>query len=492
MHKLNGNKALLIVFALFLVSVSVRVPGLNKPLSGHHESISATELISIESWEQLGGPRATYFIPLHNYQNPGDRRIPNNVFIDDKGNYTYISYGTGWNALPYFIFKLFRIKPSPIALRIFNMVIGFISCFILFGLMLHYGNKQNLYPGAIIACATFIFTPGILWYTGNVYVNGSVAIPFILLFLLVIAAIIANPRVKMFRNCVVLFLVILCLLWIDWVIVFLVFTSLLVLLFLIRGRRLLFYPVITLVVATCSGLGLILYQFGSYLGWAMVKNNLTEKFGYRSIDASGGIIKPVAALATHFTTAFMPVVILLIISFVMIRKRRVKPRIGKILKLIFLIFLPALLLYNITFLSWSAIHEFSILYYGILFAIAAGLIIPQVLPLYRFKVVMGLFILITVAEYYYINPPGMKSFKGELYNSYKNLGESVAQQVKPNQAVFINMELLPPVMYYAKRSISFASTEEKAKALLSEFQTNEGVWIEQKGFKITAVKYFKK
>jgi hypothetical protein len=143
-------------------------------------------------------------------------------------------------------------------------------------------------------------------------------------------------------------------------------------------------------------------------------------------------------------------------------------------------------------LSWSAIHEFSILYYGILFAIAAGLIIPQVLPLYRFKVVMGLFILITVAEYYYINPPGMKSFKGELYNSYKNLGESVAQQVKPNQAVFINMELLPPVMYYAKRSISFASTEEKAKALLSEFQTNEGVWIEQKGFKITAVKYFKK
>jgi len=69
-----SSKAVRWVLIVFLLSVVIRIPQLARPFSHHHESISALELVAIESWQQAGGPSPFNYIPVTNYQQPGDKQ----------------------------------------------------------------------------------------------------------------------------------------------------------------------------------------------------------------------------------------------------------------------------------------------------------------------------------------------------------------------------------------------------------------------------------
>ena len=477
----------------FLLSVCVRIPQLARPMSHHHESISAYELITIESWKQAGGPARFNDIPLSSYQQPGDKRIPNNYNIDKNGNEIYISYGTGWNLLPYYSFELLHIAPTPLALRLLNICIGLVACFRLFWLMvLVSGDDSKKYGSAAIACIAFLFTPGTLWYFSNVYVNCGVAIPFIIAFLYCLLQMILHPQAIRASNLILLFLLVICLLCIDWIGCFLAFTSTLVLLFKIKKNRRLAYPMMVIILGTIAGLGLIAWQFISYLGPSMVQGNLAYRFSNRTVHASQGFLHPFTATAVHFATASLPVIALLVIALLAGRRRKENLPPGNNALVLYVILLPALLLYNTSFLSWTSIHEFSILYYTILFAIGTGTLLPRVWPIKKTAIALMALITVTVVEYYLVNPPGSKTWNGEAHNVYRQLGDSIAKKAAPGQAVFMNLELLPPVEFYAKRNIMYAASPEEAKQLLSNFKTSEGIWIQQNGFHITRVAYIHK
>ncbi len=477
----------------FLLSVCVRIPQLARPFSHHYESISAYELVAIESWTQAGGPASLNYIPVSGYQQPGDRRITNTYNIDKKGNEIYISYGTGWNLLPYYCFALLHIAPTPLALQLLNICIGLVSCILLFRLMiLVSGNENRKYDTAALACIALIFTPGTLWYFSNVYVNCGVAVPFIIAWLHCLIRMILHPQTIRARHCIVLFLLVVCLLSIDWIACFLAFTSALVLLARIKRNKPLVYPLIAIVLGTIAGLGLIAWQFISYLGPVTTWNNLTNKFTVRTLHASRGFLHPVIAIGTHFATALLPVIALLVVAWLLAKKQKKSIAPGKSILLLYSLLLPALLLYNITFLSWTSIHEFSVLYYAILFAVATGHLLPQVWPSKKIAIAITAFITATVVEYYLVNPPGPKSLNGEAYDVYQQLGEAIAGKISPGQAVFMNLDLLPPAIFYAKRNIAYAATLEEAKQLLNNYRTSEGVWIQQNDFHIVRVEFFHK
>jgi len=481
------------VLVIFVLSVCVRIPQLIKPLSHHHESISAYELIAIESWKQAGGPARFNDIPVSNYQQPGDKRIPNNANVDKNGNEIYISYGTGWNILPYYCFELLHIAPTPLALRLLNICISLVSCFLLFRLMLLVSSDESKkQEAAAIACVAFIFTPGTLWYFSNVYVNCGVAIPFIIAFLYCLARMILYTQTIRASNLILLFLLVICLLSIDWIGCFLAFTAALVLLFKIKRNKRLVYPLLAIVMGTITGLGLIAWQFISYLGPGMVWNNLAYRFRIRTVHASQGILHPFTATATHFATASLPVIALLAVAWLAGRRHKINSSPGNNTRLLYILLLPALLLYNTCFLSWTSIHEFSILYYSVPFAIAAGNLLPRVWSSKKITMAVLSLIAATVVEYYLINPPGSKSLKGEAYDVYRDLGKAIAEKVTPGQAVFMNLEYLPPTLFYAKRSIGYAASLAEAKQLLNYYGTHEGVWIQQNEFHIIRVEYFHK
>src|SRR5450755_4635011 len=99
----NRTQALGLVLLLFIFSVFIRLPNLNRPISKHYEFNTAVIMINIISWRQGGGGDQFHYTPVMNFQHPGDKLPPNNLFIDKNGNSVYLSFGPGWYVIPYFV-----------------------------------------------------------------------------------------------------------------------------------------------------------------------------------------------------------------------------------------------------------------------------------------------------------------------------------------------------------------------------------------------------
>ena len=84
------KKTLPLLLVAFAISVLVRVPTLNRPLSHHHEFCTAVVMTTLENWWDAGISNY-HCAPVMNWQNPTDKFINNGVCTtgkmhDEKGN----------------------------------------------------------------------------------------------------------------------------------------------------------------------------------------------------------------------------------------------------------------------------------------------------------------------------------------------------------------------------------------------------------------------
>ncbi len=140
---IQKKQALLIISLIFIISVLVRLPNLNRPVSKHHEFITALILINIESWRQAGGGDHFHYTPIMNYQNAGDKSAVKAVYIDSTGNQLYLSLGPAWYMIPYFVYQAFDLPVKPIYLRILNLCFNLLSSFSSF---IFFNNWYPLLP----------------------------------------------------------------------------------------------------------------------------------------------------------------------------------------------------------------------------------------------------------------------------------------------------------------------------------------------------------
>ncbi|HEY1872516.1 MAG TPA: hypothetical protein VGG71_15740, partial [Chitinophagaceae bacterium] len=232
---LTGKQAILAVWIVFVFSVVIRLPQLFHPMAHHYESITALELVAMESWKQAGGPSTFYGLPPVNYQQSGDKQLPNSIDIDAGGNQVYISYGSLWNLAPYYIFSWLHISPGPIPLRLLNICIGLLSCIIVFKLALLLSADNALkYTSASIASAVFVLAPANLWFFSNVYVNCGFAIPLLLAFIYLIVKMTTQTSGISFQGLLILLLITVSLFLTDWIACFIVATSLFIILLNIK------------------------------------------------------------------------------------------------------------------------------------------------------------------------------------------------------------------------------------------------------------------
>jgi len=96
---------------------------------------------------------------------------------------------------------------------------------------------------------------------------------------------------------------------------------------------------------------------------------------------------------------------------------------------------------------------------------------------------MGFFIILAVAQYYYINRPGPIARDGLPYDRFKKLGESLSH-IPPDYSICINLEQNPMVEYYAGRNILRAADSLSVKNLLNKFGIQKAVWISQKNYQL--------
>jgi hypothetical protein len=484
-QKTARKRALGVLLLLFILSIIIRLPNLNRPVSKHYEFNTAVVMINIISWRQTGGGDQLHYTPVINFQHAGDKFPPNNLNIDKEGNTVYLSYGPGMFIIPYFFYQWLKLPAIPVYLEILNLIFH-LACIVLF----FYLSDQLIPPKVAgryfiitAGCCFMIFSPGVLWFLGNGYVNISIMLPFVMGVFILILPMLKDPSWITSTRLILLAILIVILIYIDWYILFLCFFTGIVALLKYRSNRKYGWLVLVLVMSVCFGIALVFFQFASHMGKDAVIDFWFHRFSERGLNLAGStFLKKISYLLAYFLVSYLPLIILIVISFINNWRKKILPEWSDMENLFLRLFSVSALFYNLLLFDWSTDHEFSILPWSILLSFIAARLIGSLRNKMAYGI-MWLFLILAVAQYYYINRPGPIARDGLPYDSFKKLGESLSH-IPPDYTICINLEQNPMVEYYAGRNILRAPDSLSVKNLLNELGIQKAVWISQKNYQL--------
>lgn len=274
----------LILVLLFVLSVVVRLPNLNRPISRHHESTLAITLRYQQIWHEEGGFRHKFCL-ISTYGNKADRNINNTGRLkDSEGNYYFVSFPPFAAIFSYFIFSVFNIYPDVIPQEVLNLLLHFVSCFLIFQIISlltkeYYINKLN--TPALIGFTVYLFSPATLWFHSNTCVADTLALPLFLIGIYIFLRFVLGEN-KRPIHCVLLGFISFFMVYTEWLGVFFCFSIFLYTLANIRKQevRMLSY-IIT--IALIASLALIIWQYSQVAGF----NSLIQTDVKRYVTKSG-------------------------------------------------------------------------------------------------------------------------------------------------------------------------------------------------------------
>jgi hypothetical protein len=489
-HIKDRQLAFGIVLILFLVSIFIRLPSLNRPISKHYEFNSAVVLINIISWREAGGGSRFHFTPVLNFQHPGDKLPPNNLNIDKDGNSVYLSFGPGWYVIPYFFYQLFHLPAIPIYLEILNLLFHLAAVILFFYLMefLLPSGQVRKYFMVTAGCCFMIFSPGMLWFLGNGYVNTGIMLPIVLAVLLLLLPMLQNTSRITAGRLSALFLLIILLLYIDWYILFLCFLSLLVA--LLKWRKYNQYGplLLVLLLSIVTGTALIFFQFASHMGWQAVIDYWLSRSSERSLNLAGStIFTRFSYLLIYFLTSYLPLLLLFLVCFLYSWRRKILSGWSKREIFFLKLFGASLVFYNLVLFNWSTDHEFAVIPWGILLSFVAARLLGSLKNRRMAGFAVALFMVCAISLYYWINRPGPVSRDGIPYESFKTMGESL-KGIPPDYTICIQLEQNPMVEYYAGRNLLRAPDSLSVKKLLNELGIKKAVWVSHNAYQVENIR----
>ncbi|MCH8331053.1 MAG: hypothetical protein IH946_06695, partial [Bacteroidetes bacterium] len=127
----SSKAQFVLLLTIFLISVLVRWPNIDRPLSKHHEFCTAFTLIILENNILYDRPLQTISL---SYPLPTDKYINNfaSRVHDDQGNYYYISHPPFGFIFPGLIYKALGLIPSVLSLQLINLLFHFLSGLVVF------------------------------------------------------------------------------------------------------------------------------------------------------------------------------------------------------------------------------------------------------------------------------------------------------------------------------------------------------------------------
>jgi len=477
-----SKKALLIISFLFALSVIIRLPNLNRPLSKHHEFVTAHILCILNIWEQAGIKDA-HFLPKLSFGNKTDKFI--NIYAsgikDKSGNYYYLSHPPLSYYLPFFSFKLFNIKANALSLQTFNLLIHFIICIFIYLItqivLFRKRNKSSIYPG-IISAACYLFMPITLWFHSNVY---TIDIPAQLFFTI---AVYISLQVFLHKKrslpwLGLLFISVFALSYSEWIGVFfsIIFIGLLIR-YHKRIPNALFLAAIV-GVANSSAIIITILQYAQINGITELANSMWERF----IERTGYVNTPISynlkQIVFNYATSFLPV--LLFIQFYLIISKA-KPLKNKNIRIFLVLSLFPALLHHIIFLNFAG-HDFAAIKSATFIAVLSGIVfniwlIKKRITTFKASSIGPILItlIICISQYYYINRPGEISWKGDPYIAYKNIGDRINKESTSDQVIFMeDFKANPQMVYYAGRNIKTYTNEWELRNFLKKHHLTKAI-----------------
>lgn len=121
--------AFLIIFFVFQVTLILRMPHINRPLSAHLEFVTGQVLISLKIWEKEGAGRFR-FLPVISYnQSPSLMVREYYTVAGPQGRGYYVSPLPFAYIFPYALAKMIGIAIGPLFLQLVNLACHFLGPF---------------------------------------------------------------------------------------------------------------------------------------------------------------------------------------------------------------------------------------------------------------------------------------------------------------------------------------------------------------------------
>ncbi len=503
MKFLNRNKHSLIgvgfILLFFFISMLVRKENLSAPIIRNHEWITAHTLITAEIWNENGGPSNYGFSPVYTKPGTGNeyRRSLGGI-TNSNGETYYVSYPPFSFLFFYYSSQVFG-GPNPLSIRIIALLIHLASSLLIYFLIgaLISKNETSYYNFAgIIAAGFYIFAEGNLWFLGNIYFADTLVQLFFILGLLLTIRYFKGNYKKKWVLLSLIGLTFFCASYTEWLGLFSAFFSgtCFLIIGLIRKNKALIHAFFVIGFSASLALGITLFQYATIDGWESLKQvsekKYAERSGYNDELGSAQTYNIHNAEAYDFMEfnfgqnykTIQNALLIIVILFVLIlvwRKSRQALGIPNWQLLTLVLTLLPIIIHYILFFNFNVVHPFSAIKTAFLLILLIAILIQQIeistLKTNRF-VFYGSLTIVTVLfsfkakegveRYLHYNPIQQK----DLNLVYSSL--QVSKNADPNSAVFINEELTPQYIFYAKHSVD--KTDDPATMLdIMDYRKND-------------------
>jgi hypothetical protein len=239
----------------------------------------------------------------------------------------------------------------------------------------------------------------------------------------------------------------------------------------------------TLIAGVLSAL-IMFAQYSYHFGWNQYLDYQLNRFSYRStlVNDSLSIGEQIFSWIKWTLVSFGPWIVLIVVFFAIYFIKKSKHwNISENEKQVFsLLFFPAVL-YHFVFMEFTVVHDYSVIIDGLFWAFIIGFIAERIqLSFVKTNVFTSVIILMSIAQYYYINRPGKYNQNGDSYSIYQDIGETIKSTSTADDTIFIigfdesvNRNN-PQIIYYAKRNFKPIDDENEVEEFMRTFNRKHG------------------
>lgn len=496
-----------LLFGIFLLSVVVRLPQLNRPLSRHHEFCTAISLRIMQIWYD-NGIMKYHYNPVMTYNRPADKFINNYAnqtgkMMDTEGNYYYVSHPPFAYYAPFALFKLLHVRPDVLPLQLFNLLLHFISAlFVYFTVcLLSFNRARSLpYRSALVAYAIYLFMPVTLWFQGNVYMSDMAVHTLFIIGVYTALKMIIRQKFYSFKYFFLYSLVLALMIYTSWLGLFFAFSVFIYSLLHVRGNRGFKVLLWSTTIISLVMLRLIIYQYSQINGPIAYFEEMFSRYLVRGslAETDHGLFHfmfdylwLIKTLLYNYMVSYVVIyAALLLFFFLAMSRKKMKIVFSENgYRFIWLSVTPILLL-HVFLLNYSE-HDFTALYASLFFSVLLGILYDKVkksgtVPLKKMRIGLLAMLLLLVVQY-------------ELTNRNVNIeydrqigAQVIAKNTSENQVIFWNNNetLSPQMVFYAQRNIRFATDPKDAQDFLKKTQRTEGVYFSESEKGISSTQIF--
>ncbi|HET7119452.1 MAG TPA: hypothetical protein VFI29_23350 [Hanamia sp.] len=494
MKKPFSFPVIIILITIFLLSVLVRLPNINRPLSKHHEFVTAISLRVIDIW-QMDGAAKYHFNPVMNYPGVANKYInkyasTTGKMVDSNGNYYYVSHPQFAYILPYLVFQLLHVKATVLAIELFNLVINFISAlfiYLIIGTLRSRKSFERIDWVDLCGFMVYLFSAGVLWFQCNTYMSDMLVHLFFVAGVYYVLQLFIKDgasRKYFILYAATLFLMI----YTSWLGIFFAFSVFLYSASRLKKKKIFKQVILITILISIAAIGLFVYQYSlingldDYLGQML--NRLQLRSGWQDSASFFMTVKKLlyfsGLILTNYITSYLPFILLLGFFIYKTRVNRLHLKFNhQNFLFIWISVLPIILLH--AFLSEYSGHDFVSLYGSLFLSVAIALFFDKLnrnksIPVDKLKLLVLLSVIISVISYYYINRPGRISLRGDEYSLSKQLGLEIKNTSTNDAVIFTlgNAEIDPQLIFYAQRNIKEITTKEEAFDFLKTRKIKRG------------------